>query len=169
MLWGCENPINLDEWIAASQPPAEGLYKCRVRYGPNPEGVEIEPYRPRAIRTLRLLLDNHVNYAYKYEDRRALERLFAQRAGCDDILIVKNGHITDTSYSNIAFFDGRHWVTPERPLLAGTTRARLLAEGALSEAPLRPSDLPAFHAFRLLNAMLDWDDQPPQPIGGILA
>ena len=52
------------------------------------------------------------------------------RGACDEILIIKDGHITDTSISNIVFRlpDG-WWLTPFTPLLKGIMRTYLLESG----------------------------------------
>ena len=77
----------------------------------------------------------------KYADRSALARLLQRRDDCDEILIVRDGAITDTSYSNVAFFDGRKYVTPDTFLLNGTRRQYLLGTGVLTERRITPSDL----------------------------
>jgi 4-amino-4-deoxychorismate lyase len=46
--------------------------------------------------------------------------------GCDDIIIVRNGFVTDASYANLIFRKGDEWFTPATFLLAGTMRAFLL-------------------------------------------
>ncbi len=81
-------------------------------------------------------------------------------ANADDVLIVKNGLLTDTSYANIAFFDGVQWLTPATPLLAGTRRQQLLEQGVITEATLHPSDLKQFKFAKLMNAMLTWAESP---------
>ncbi|MGB3588105.1 MAG: aminotransferase class IV, partial [Tunicatimonas sp.] len=91
---------------------------------------------------------------HKFADRKLINHLFAQRQGCDDILMVKNGLITDTSYSNVALYDGQQWFTPHQPLLPGTARARLLQDGRLQKAKISPSDLAQFKRCSLINAML---------------
>ena len=83
--------------------------------------------------------------------------LYALRGDCDDIIIVRKGLLTDTSYANIAFWDGHRWITPAEPLLAGTCRARLLDEGWLVEGAIRSKDLPGFSRIRIFNAMMDQD------------
>ena len=85
----------------------------------------------RSIRTLKLVTANHIDYRYKSTDRSELNRLTAQKGNCDDIVIVKNGFITDTSFTNLALFDGHQWLTPAHPLLAGTQRALLLEQGKI--------------------------------------
>ena len=87
-----------------------------------------------------------------------MEALSARKGSCDDILIVKNGLVTDTSFSNVAFLDGSRWLTPEHPLLEGTKRAKLLEAGILAEADIRPEEIYRFKKVRLINAMMDWED-----------
>jgi len=156
----------MDEWLDLGQiveiPDSleEGVYKCRVLYNNVIESIELHPYFPKNIQTLRLVEDNDIDYTFKYEDRRAFDRMLAQKEEADEILIVKNGFITDTSYSNIVFFDGQNWVTPDTYLLNGTQRQHLLAEGLIKEAGIRPSDLEKYTGAKLINAMLDFDATP---------
>jgi 4-amino-4-deoxychorismate lyase len=84
--------------------------------------------RKGVIESLKLVEDNTISYRHKYSDRSHLLELMNMRGDCDDILIVKDGYITDTSFSNIVFFDGDKWVTPARPLLRGTMRESLLTK-----------------------------------------
>ena len=62
-----------------------------------------------------------------------------------------------TSIANIAFFDGVDWISPKKPLLKGTTRARLLKERKLILKDIRKDDLKAFTKAALMNAMIDFD------------
>jgi 4-amino-4-deoxychorismate lyase len=78
----------------------------------------------------------------------------------DEILIIKNGFVTDTSFSNIVFFDGIKWITPSTYLLNGTQRQQLLQQGAIIEEEIRPSDLKHFRFAKLINAMLDLETSP---------
>ncbi len=135
-------------------PPDAALYRCRVVYDATSASVEYIPYQAKSIQTLQLLRADTLDYALKYADRTELDLLFAQRGAADDILIVQNGLITDTSIANIAFFDGTRWLTPKHPLLAGTTRARLLDEKRIIEKEIAPGDLADFTTFALLNAMV---------------
>ena len=70
-------------------------------------------------------------------------------------MIVRKGWITDSYYANVVFFDGKDWWTPERPLLEGTCRARLLANGIIKTTPLQVEDLKNFLGIKLINAMRD--------------
>ncbi len=132
-----------------------GNVKCRYLYDPYEGELEFTDYTPRQVHTLRLVEGNHVDYHLKYADRQTLNDLRAQRGTCDDILIVKNGEITDTSYSNVVFFDGIRYIIPRTYLLNGTRRRQLLANGTAVEARITPDDLPDFQCLYLINAMLD--------------
>ncbi len=132
-----------------------GVVKCRVVYGRRIEKVEFAPYTPKVIRSLRLVeAPDTLDYSLKSADRQALNALREQRGTCDDILIVRGGLLTDTSYSNIVFDDGERLVTPSTPLLDGTCRQRLLHEGRITARRLTPDDLPHFRRAILINALL---------------
>ena len=119
------------------------------------------PYTPRRIETLRLVHDDHIDYAQKRTDRSALDACFARRCGADDVIIVRRGLLTDTTVANLALFDPHtaRWYTPAAPLLAGTHRAALLSAGVLTPHPrLTPSSLAHFTRLRLFNALLGWGE-----------
>ncbi len=148
-------------------PDAPGVFKCRIVYGADVHSVAVSPYEPKAVRSLRLVCGDGIDYRYKYDDRSALNALLEQRGDADDILIVKDGLLTDTSYSNVVFWDGDAWCTPDRPLLDGVQRQRLLANGMIRERRLTPADLDGFSEARLINTMLDLETGPRMPIGAI--
>jgi len=147
-------PIDLLHHIEAPAGCKQGIFKCRVTYGRQVISIDFEPYTPKVIATLKLVEDNSISYSYKFADRTALNALREKRGDCDEILIVKNGLVTDTSYSNIAFYDGLRWVTPSTPLLRGTLRSFLLHQGLISEADISLTDLRHYSKARLINAML---------------
>ena len=134
--------------------PIQGLFKCRVIYHEVIEHIHLEPYVIRPVASLRLVKSDTIEYNHKFEDRRTLQKLFDQRNGCDDVLIVKQGLITDTLYANVIFRRGEEWLTPSAFLLAGTQRAFLLDRGIIREQKITPADLPRFSACKLINSML---------------
>lgn len=149
-------------------PPLEGLYRCRVVYDFKSINVEYIKYEKRTTRRLKLIYNDEIEYAKKYSDRELLNTLFALRGECDDILIVKSGLITDTSIANVAFYDGKEWLTPKRPLLEGTTRERYLKNKKIVAKDIFVDDLPSFINVALMNAMIDFDIIPQQNIGEII-
>lgn len=142
--------------------------KCRVEYAADILKVEYAAYRLRPVSSLRLVVCDTVDYRYKSTDRSLLNRLFALREEADDVLIVRDGLLTDTSICNVALWDGNRWVTPARPLLAGTQRASLLDRGDIVPGDIRPEDLPGYSRIRLFNAMIDFGeiDFPTERISG---
>jgi len=164
VLFGLENEIDLEEAlqrVAKEQLNGAdtGLFKCRVVYDSQIRDIQFIPYVLPHIRSLQLVESDDINYFFKYEDRNALNRLFARRGSADDILIVKNGLITDTLFCNILFFNGRAWLTPEQPLLKGTRRATLLEKEQIETAVIGADDLHYFTKVRLINAMIRFEDQ----------
>lgn len=138
--------------------PVVGEYKLRILYTRNHvQSHSIELYSPKKLESLRIVIDNSIDYHKKYENRTDLDNLMAVKGECDDILIIKNNLVCDTSFSNIIFFDGEKWITPEKPLLEGTCRARLMAQKIISPQLITFNDLKLFSKFLLINAMLDFD------------
>lgn len=132
----------------------ENVLKCRVLYSDKIESIEFEPYQKRNIRSLRVVHDNDIDYAYKSTDRERLNRLFAQRGDADEIIIVKNGLVTDTSFSNLLFENKDGLFTPDSFLLNGVQRQSLLQSGLAHELTISAEDIPRFTKIHLINAML---------------
>lgn len=137
--------------------PKNGLYKCRVVYDDQKQQVEFKPYLTRSIRTLKLVESNYIEYGHKWENRESLEHAFLQRGNFDEILIVKNGLITDSSYANVVFQKHEKWYTPQSCLLPGTMRQFLLDTGVITEHMITEQNLKEFDRCKLINAMLGWD------------
>jgi 4-amino-4-deoxychorismate lyase len=150
-LFADYEPIDL---AGAIRPPSgSGTLKCRILYGQEILDVSYTPYVPRHVRRLKAV-EASLDYAHKFSDREALDALFAARGDADDILIVRDGLVTDTSIANIAFRKGGRWYTPRTPLLRGTTRERLLRSGFLTPRDIPIEEIGAFDAFALMNAMI---------------
>lgn len=136
-------------------PPKSGVYRARILYSKEIEEIQFIPYQTKEVKTLSLAYDNSLDYSLKYENRDEIERLKSKYLkDSDDILIIKNGLITDTSIANIALFDGENWITPKRPLLKGTTRERLLREKKIIERDIEALKIFNFKKIALMNALM---------------
>ena len=127
-------------------------------YSEEIEKTEFVPYRLPIIQSLKLIHDDEIEYRYKYEDRSRINALFEKRYPCDDILIIKNGFVTDTSFCNAVFYDGEKYYTPSTPLLNGTKRRQLLAQKNIIETIIKKTDLHHFQRIHLVNAMIGLED-----------
>lgn len=148
--------------------PPTGVHKLRITYTKDQFlDFTLTPYSYRTIKTLTLVHDNLIDYGQKSEDRHVINKLFAQRGQCDDILIIKNGMVTDTSFCNIVLLDddgGSNWVTPATPLLEGICRARLLDQGIITATLIPLEELKKYTQFMLINAFMDFDQSRAQPL-----
>ena len=133
-------------------PKEQGIFRCKIIYDTEVYEVTLTPYQKRVYQSFRCI-DADIAYPYKSTDRSAIDRLFAQRGECDDIIIVRDGLLTDTSIANIALFDGLHWYTPETPLLEGTFRASLLTGNSIKTKDLDRKSLQKCTKFAIMNAM----------------
>jgi len=157
-LFGIDEPLQLENEINLPKNISNDIYKCRIIYGRNIEKIEIIPYRIRTINALKIVHDNSIQYQYKYQNRDVINRLYSLKGECDDVLIVRNGLVTDTSYCNIVFSDGKKLITPSLPLLKGTKREQLLSKAVIIEDEIKLSDIYLFKKAFLINAMIDLEN-----------
>lgn len=149
-------PVSLEDFITAEG--CKGRIRCRVEYTSAVEKVEYFPYSIREVKSLQLVNDDTAEYSFKYADRSVLDRNFALRGNADDVVIVRSGMLTDTSIANIALYKEGKWYTPKYPLLKGTRRAGLLAEGIIEEDIVMADSLHKYEKIRLFNAMISFGE-----------
>ncbi len=157
--------LHLEEYI---YPPNDALLKCKVLY--DLDGIidiEYSPYNKKKITSFKLLYDNTISYEKKSANREQLDNLYSQKETSDEIIIIKNGLLTDTSIANIAIYYEEKWITPKSPLLFGTTRDRYLENGIISESDITIDILSQATKIALLNAMIDFDTIENFTIEGI--
>ncbi len=146
----------------------KGRFKCRVEYADAVRKVEFSPYTQKERKSVALVCDDAICYKYKSTDRRQLARL-VQQAKTDDVIIVRNGMITDASYCNLVFedFDGNLF-TPSDALLHGTCRQRLIDDGVVKERPIRADELRRYKTVIFINAMMDICDAQRMAVAQIV-
>ncbi|MDZ7777288.1 MAG: aminotransferase class IV [Bacteroidales bacterium] len=131
------------------------VYKLRITYNTQIQQYHFSVYHPRKISSLQCVVDNRVSYPHKFEDRNRIANLFAQKGEADDIIIIKNGKVTDSSYTSLAFLKDGKWYTPDTPLLPGTKRAYYLKKGKLEEMEISLNNIENFEGVCLINAFFD--------------
>jgi len=159
-FFGLQIPVQLDLLLSVPADLIAETVKCTVTYGTDIVRIDYNLYQIRPVKSLQMVVDDTIDYAFKYADRTKLNSLFNLRHQSDDILIIKNGFITDTSYANIVFKKEGKWYSPSNPLLNGTRIDRYFREGRVAPALLRPSDLPLFSEARIVNAMISIGNSP---------
>lgn len=181
ILFGATEPIDLaavfaEKWakndvtqLDLSNNAPDTYERCRFIYGTDGvHKVEIIRAARRNIQSLQCVHADDFDYSHKFADRLRFD-LLNQNIKTDDILIIKNGFLTDTTYANIVFRDkSGHWFTPSTPLLAGTKRAQLLVENKIEAVDLRLNDLYKFVEARLINATTDLENSSKILIDNIL-
>lgn len=154
---------DLESLLIVPEHASRGWVKCRVIYSQNIEQITWEPYHIREISSLALVHSDDIDYTWKYADRTIFEQLI-RKTKSDDIIIVKNKYITDSSYANLLFRCEDEWITPSTPLLMGTQRQRLIKSGTIKEEPVHERDLKKFDRVKWINAMLDMESGPEWPM-----
>lgn len=136
-----------------------GLVRCRVDYNADEMTVAFYPYQARKISSFKIVEQNDIDYRYKYADRNALNELVSQKQDCDDIIVIKNQYVTDSSIANLLFLKNGIWYTPHQPLLQGTQRAKLLDEQKITSQEISISQIFDYEKIMFINALNEFDEQ----------
>jgi 4-amino-4-deoxychorismate lyase len=136
-----------------SIPSEKGIFRCRVLYGQEIEQIDYLPYTPKKIQSLKII-SSDIEYHYKYANREKLDALLRPHPQVDEVIIEKDGLLTDTTISNIAFFADGKWYTPKKPLLEGTMREKFLRKGILHPRDIRKDEVDNYSHVALINAMI---------------
>lgn len=156
--------LSLTQYLLYFKFPPTGYFKIKITYSTKAFlSIETTPYIYKEIQSIQLIEDSFVDYPFKYEDRSSLNQLKSQST-CDEILIVKEGYISDASIYNIVFWNGKDWYTPEHPLLLGTQLNLLLKNQWVQKRPITPTDLPLYHSFKLINALNPFELAKEYPV-----
>jgi len=160
LMLGISDILDLKCCVTIPACISDEKFKCRIVYSDTILSVQFLKYEMQKIHSLKLVFQDDIDYTFKCENRSALDALTAKKGNADDIIIVKNGLITDSSYANLVFFDGSNWYTPSEPLLKGTMRHYLIDSKIISTAQIKIGDIKNFQSVRLINAMMDFHECP---------
>jgi 4-amino-4-deoxychorismate lyase len=134
----------------------DGILKLKIIYDDTKIDYQITQYKRKRIDYFYIIESNDLDYKFKYEDRSTLEKFCKYNYG--EPIFVKKRFITDTTFSNIAFFDGFRWYTPSTYLLKGTKRSYLIDNGLVLVDDISILDLKYFKKISIINSMNDLNE-----------
>jgi 4-amino-4-deoxychorismate lyase len=147
--------INLEEYI---YPPTKDLLKCKVVYDQSGVlEVSFDKYTKKDIKIFKLVYNDKIIYDKKNINRFEINNLLLKKEKSDEIIIIQNNLVTDTSIANIAIFFNDEWITPNQPLLQGITKNRLIEKGKLKPKDITVKMLKKCTKIATLNAMVDFN------------
>ena len=159
--------INIGVIFKSLKNDEDGLYKFKITYDLTGKyRTQMIPYAMSEIANFQLVENNSYDYSFKFEDRKELEKMKILSKAAE-IIIVKNNHITDSSYSNLLFKKGKAWFTPKTYLLNGVQRQHLLKSKKIREDEITLQNLSESSHFQLIDAMNEFDDAYSYPINRI--
>lgn len=159
-----ENIIKLNKIFEKENFEKNGIFKFRIEY--DLEGnfiTENNPYTRAEIKEFQLIINDNVDYSFKYKNREVLEEMKRKSEG-REVIVVKNQCVTDTSFSNIVFFKNGQWFVPSTYLLNGVQRQFLLKNNKVKEIEIGLDNISQFTHFKLINAMNDLENSYTYPI-----
>lgn len=143
----------LSNYLSACNFPPKGWYKCRLQYDQNTLSAEFVPYARPTIQCVSIMDAETITYPHKYVSRPQLDELFYQKGCADEIIMIKNGLVTDAYYYNLIFEKNSSWYTPTTPLLKGTMRQLYLDNRKLIPVDIERKDIINFDLIHFINAM----------------
>lgn len=166
--FGKEGSIDIAKIYKHLEHDEDGLFKLRIVYDLDKKiRTQMIPYAIPEIDDFQLVENNSYDYSFKFEDRKELEKM-KMKSKAEEIIIVKNNHITDTSYSNLLFLKGKEWFTPSTYLLNGVQRQSLLKHKKVKETEITLQKIKQFSHFQIINAMNDFDENFIYPLDRII-
>ena len=166
--FGKECKIDIKSLFLKLEHDEDGLYKFRIEYDlDNNLKTQIVPHAISEHDDFELVIDNELDYHFKSADRTQFQKLKTD-SGADEIIIIQENQITDTSYSNLLFLKDKTWFTPKTYLLNGVMRQSLLASKKIKETEITLDNIKEYSHFQLINALNDFDEMFIYPIEKII-
>jgi 4-amino-4-deoxychorismate lyase len=162
--FGVQGSLDLAKIFKNIQLDENGFFKLRIVYDLEKNfHTQLIPYALPEIESFSLVEANQLSYAFKFENRKELDNLKAN-AKSGEIIIVKNNHITDTSFSNLLFYKNKSWYTSDTFLLNGVMRQHLLKSKKIKEHSITLQNISEFSHFKIINAMNEIEESFIYPI-----
>lgn len=153
-----ESSAEFPDLRKAAEENPRGLFKIRVLYSDKIDKIEVLPYSPKKISSLKIVNLNGAKYSYKSANRAPLLFALSKKGGASDVIICQGGKVCDSSYANIAFKKNGKFYTPKSFLLNGVKRQKLIKDGLLETRDISISDIKNYERAVFINAMLDLQD-----------
>jgi para-aminobenzoate synthetase/4-amino-4-deoxychorismate lyase len=143
----------------------------RAESEPAPDRFSTAPGPAAGVRTVAIDLDPvdpaDPRLYVKTTDRRIYEARRRRHPGVDDVLLTNtNGDITESTIANVAVLLDGTWVTPpvSDGLLPGVLRARLVADGVLTERSVSVAEASRADGLALVNSVRGWQAAALAPV-----
>ena len=150
-LFGSTDTIDIAQILVDI--PTSGIYRAKLIYNVSILSINYYSYTPRVTKSISIV-STDINYSYKYLDRATIDEIRIRYPESDEILLSQDGLLTDSTIANIALSKDGRWYTPTKPLLEGTTRARLIDSGYLTTRDIEVSTIECYDGLALMNAMI---------------
>ncbi len=144
-----------------------GKVKIRFLYSATEYKIECHSYQKKEIESLQVVEDDAIDYDFKSTDRNHLNNLYQQRERGDDILIFKDGFLTDSYAANVVCKIEDRLLTPAEPLLKGVMREYLLDQQMIDSKIIDKKKLKKADGVFLINALNPLDTAPFVPAAKI--
>lgn len=131
-----------------------GTQKCRFIYNDRAYRIEIIDYQliePKRIGWLRI--DPNFDYSFKFLERDFFNKVREVYSDYDEIILVQNNQITDSTYCNLVVYLDGQWTLPKSYLLNGVERSRIISKYNFTIKPVSIDKFLSAKEYKLINSM----------------
>lgn len=170
----CIEPLENRDQRASIETPNPSRLRIRIQYAPGKQPlplqmhIQVEVFQPRFIHKAGVIEMPDVEYSKKYSDRSLFRELHRKHPGYDEIIITRNGYLSDGTFTNLIICpsssspEEEACRTPSSPLLQGCRREEMLRRDLLVPRPIHIRRIPDGWRLGFINAL-----NPPGQLGWI--
>ena len=135
-----------------TKPQINSIHRTKFIYDQTSYSFEHFTYKAKEVTSLTLVDASHIDYKYKKLNRSSIDYLKSQSE--DEIILIQNDYVTDTSIANLYFLRNNTWYTPSSTLLKGTYQKLLINQKKVKIADIKVEDIFTYEKIAVSNAML---------------
>ncbi len=150
--------FNIEDFIQNYNLPRNGLFKLRIEYTDKITTHSLIPYEKKDIKSLKTVYINTPSHTFKLANRDVFNQALSHKENCDDVLLIRDGLITDTSYANIALYTNGTWFTPLNPIIFGVNRQSLIDKNLIVPKDISIDTIYNYEKIAIFNAMIEFED-----------
>ncbi len=152
-LWGEFKHKDIFSTLKIPDQMQQGIIKLNIYYNKYISEIAFSNYIKKEIKSIENIeIQDSIDYKYKYTNRKNFEKILSE-SEADEVILIRNGFVTDTTKANIVFEKNGKMFTPDTYLLNGSMRQFLLKTKRIIEKPIREEEISDYEKMYFINAM----------------
>lgn len=148
------NAFDIKTTLQNIQLPDNELYKIRIFYDSEIRILEILEYqKPHFSKYKCFHIPSDFNYDFKFANRQIFDQISKNTSKDTLAILVKNGLVCDSTFSNLIFEKSEKLFSPAKALLLGTQLQKLISERKIQLIDIAENQIKDFDKIYFVNAL----------------